>query len=172
MFSDLFNNGAVGSCWPVSPGSLAGADSHYIINCLLLGVQQDATWPLERSLVLWEAAPSSCLQISFYKCVSLSWKRLFMVWCPCGCGHKHFSLKAGSLLSVLDLLCQCSTSPALCIMVQNPTVKGTLCLREQSGEAKAVASACAGETKAQGYCHMDTKAMEVQPASSHSISFS
>lgn len=40
LFSDLFNNGAAGSCWPASPGSLAGADSHYIINCLPLAVQR------------------------------------------------------------------------------------------------------------------------------------
>ena len=48
----MFNNGAVGSCWSASPGSLAGADSHYIINCLLLGVRRDAVWLLESSLVL------------------------------------------------------------------------------------------------------------------------
>lgn len=162
MFSDLFNNGAAGSCWPVSPGSLAGADSHYIINCLLLGVQWDAAWLLEGSLFVWGAALSSCLQVSFYKCVSLPWKHLFIVWCPCGCGHKHCSLEAGSLLSILDLLCQCSTSPALCNTVQKPTVKSTLCLREESGKAKAVASSCAGETEARSYCHMATKAMEVQ----------
>lgn len=170
MFSDLFNNGAVGSCWPASPGALAGADSHFIINCLLLGVQGDTTWLLESSLVLWEAAPSSRHQVSFYKCISLPWKRLLVEWCPCG--HKHGSLEAGSLLGVLGLLCYCSTSPALCIMLQKPTVKGTICLREQLGKAKVVAPFCAGETEAQSYCHMDTKAMEVQQASSHSISFS
>lgn len=67
LFSDLFNNGAAGSCWPASPGSLAGADSHCIINCLLLAVQRDTAGLLERSLVLWEAAPSSCLRGSFHK---------------------------------------------------------------------------------------------------------
>lgn len=158
LFSDLFNNGAAGSCWPASPGSLAGADSHCIINCLLLAVQWDTAGLLERSLVLWEAAPSSCLrQGSFNKWLS---------------SPENSSSYRGVHVAVVTSTAAATRQgvhPVLFIYC-GTVAPPLLCLRQQLGKAKAVASSCVGETEAQLCCHTNTRIMDVQHTSSHSIS--
>lgn len=76
--------------------------SQLLHDCLLLGIQWGTAGLLESCLVHWEAAPSSCLKIFYFnlliyffnKCALSQWKLPFVAWHPCGCGHKHCSLKA------------------------------------------------------------------------------
>lgn len=150
LFSDLFNNGAAGSCWPapLGPWQEQTATTLLIVCCWQSSGTQRGFWrgaccfgklplpPASRALLINVSAPEN----SSHSVLS-TW-----LWSQHCCSHW-----------VHPVLCMCCGTE-----------------RGSASEAAELSQGCSlvlgGETEAQLCCHTDTKTLGVQHTSPHSIS--